>query len=83
MTVFPATAAEALYLADRSLGTVLFLALKMGRPTFLEGEAGVRPYGRASFAFFRNASTLALEDARYLAKVLRDCGADDAIAANR
>jgi MoxR-like ATPase len=29
------------YLADRSLGTVLFLALKMGRPLFLEGEAGV------------------------------------------
>src|ERR1700739_2676709 len=33
--------AEAEYLADRSLGTVLFLALKMGRPIFLEGEAGV------------------------------------------
>ena len=29
------------YLADRSLATVLFLALKMGRPLFLEGEAGV------------------------------------------
>src|SRR5271156_7033474 len=29
------------YLADRSLGTVLYLALKMGRPIFLEGEAGV------------------------------------------
>src|ERR671926_611209 len=33
--------AEANYLADRSLSTVLFLALKMGRPIFLEGEAGV------------------------------------------
>jgi len=33
------TAAD--YLADRSLATVLFLALKMGRPLFLEGEAGV------------------------------------------
>src|SRR6202051_5032922 len=33
--------AEAQYLTDRSLGTVLFLALKMGRPIFLEGEAGV------------------------------------------
>src|SRR5207302_8086227 len=33
--------AEADYLADRSLATVLFLALKMGRPLFLEGEAGV------------------------------------------
>jgi MoxR-like ATPase len=33
--------AKADYLADRSLGTVLFLALKMGRPIFLEGEAGV------------------------------------------
>src|SRR6185295_10688029 len=32
---------EANYLADRSLATVLFLALKMGRPLFLEGEAGV------------------------------------------
>lgn len=28
------------YVADRSLATVLFLALKMGRPLFLEGEAG-------------------------------------------
>jgi MoxR-like ATPase len=33
--------AAANYLADRSLATVLFLALKMGRPIFLEGEAGV------------------------------------------
>jgi len=29
------------YVAERSLATVLFLALKMGRPLFLEGEAGV------------------------------------------
>jgi len=29
------------YIADRSLATVLFLALKLGRPLFLEGEAGV------------------------------------------
>ncbi len=29
------------YIADRSLSTVLYLALKMGRPLFLEGEAGV------------------------------------------
>jgi len=29
------------YIADRSLATVLFLALSMGRPLFLEGEAGV------------------------------------------
>jgi MoxR-like ATPase len=29
------------YVADRPLGTVLFLALKLGRPLFLEGEAGV------------------------------------------
>ena len=29
------------YVADRSLATTLFLALKMGRPLFLEGEAGV------------------------------------------
>ena len=33
--------ASADYLADRSLATVLFLALIMGRPIFLEGEAGV------------------------------------------
>jgi MoxR-like ATPase len=33
--------ASAKYLADRSLATVLFLALRMGRPLFLEGEAGV------------------------------------------
>lgn len=29
------------YIADRSLATTLFLALKMQRPLFLEGEAGV------------------------------------------
>ncbi|HUN50947.1 MAG TPA: MoxR family ATPase [Candidatus Sulfotelmatobacter sp.] len=29
------------YVADRSLATTLFLSLKMGRPLFLEGEAGV------------------------------------------
>jgi MoxR-like ATPase len=33
--------AAADYLADRSLATVLFLAIRMGRPLFLEGEAGV------------------------------------------
>jgi MoxR-like ATPase len=32
---------EAGYVADRALATVLFLALRMGRPLFLEGEAGV------------------------------------------
>ncbi len=39
-------AAEALlaagsYVADRSLATAVFLALELGRPLFLEGEAGV------------------------------------------
>ncbi|MDE0650317.1 MAG: MoxR family ATPase, partial [Gammaproteobacteria bacterium] len=29
------------YVADASLGTALFLALELGRPLFLEGEAGV------------------------------------------
>lgn len=29
------------YVPDRALATVLFLSLKMGRPLFLEGEAGV------------------------------------------
>jgi MoxR-like ATPase len=32
---------RAQYVADRSLATVLFLSLKMGRPLLLEGEAGV------------------------------------------
>ncbi len=29
------------YVADRALSTVVFLALRLGRPLFLEGEAGV------------------------------------------
>ena len=29
------------YIADRSLATAVFLALRLGRPLFLEGEAGV------------------------------------------
>ncbi|RAI00228.1 ATPase [Acuticoccus sediminis] len=33
--------AAADYIADRSLATVLFLALRLQRPLFLEGEAGV------------------------------------------
>ncbi len=33
--------AKADYIGDRSLATVLYLALRMGRPLFLEGEAGV------------------------------------------
>jgi MoxR-like ATPase len=32
---------DRLYVADRGLATALFLALKLGRPVFLEGEAGV------------------------------------------
>lgn len=32
---------QAQYVASRSLATTVFLALKMGRPLFLEGEAGV------------------------------------------
>ncbi|MEQ8344812.1 MAG: MoxR family ATPase [Sneathiellaceae bacterium] len=43
----PATIEDALdvlergdYVADRALATTLYLALKMGRPLFLEGEAG-------------------------------------------
>ena len=32
---------EQLYLADRGLATSIFLSLKLGRPLFLEGEAGV------------------------------------------
>jgi MoxR-like ATPase len=33
--------AKADYIAERSLATVLYLALRMGRPLFVEGEAGV------------------------------------------
>lgn len=33
--------ADGNYVADRSLATAVFLALKLGRPLFLEGEAGV------------------------------------------
>src|SRR5262247_3156798 len=29
------------YVADRGVATVVFLALRMGKPLFLEGEAGV------------------------------------------
>ncbi|MDD3824526.1 MAG: MoxR family ATPase [Anaerolineae bacterium] len=32
---------EHAYVTDRTLGTVLFLALKLGKPLLLEGEAGV------------------------------------------
>ncbi|HEX9674972.1 MAG TPA: MoxR family ATPase, partial [Anaerolineales bacterium] len=32
---------EQSYLADRGLATALFLALRLSRPLFLEGEAGV------------------------------------------
>ena len=33
--------AEGQYVCDRSLATTLFLSLKLGRPLFLEGDAGV------------------------------------------
>ena len=33
--------AEQGYVCDRALGTVVFLSLRLGRPLFLEGEAGV------------------------------------------
>ncbi|MDH3644771.1 MAG: MoxR family ATPase, partial [Gammaproteobacteria bacterium] len=29
------------YVAERSIATAVFLSLKLGRPLFLEGEAGV------------------------------------------
>ena len=48
MSVLPASIDETLkllgganYVSDRSLATVVFLALKLGRPLLLEGEAGV------------------------------------------
>ena len=33
--------ADAGYVADRALATVIHLSLRMGRPVLLEGEAGV------------------------------------------
>ena len=36
-----ATLSRGNYVADRSLATALYLSLKLGRPLFLEGEAGV------------------------------------------
>jgi MoxR-like ATPase len=33
--------AQADYVAERSLATAVYLSLRMGRPLFLEGEAGV------------------------------------------
>jgi MoxR-like ATPase len=48
MTQFPASIddtetllSEAGYVSSRALSTVVFLSLKLGRPLFLEGEAGV------------------------------------------
>jgi MoxR-like ATPase len=48
MAALPGSIDEALdllqagdYVADRSLATAVFLSLKLGRPLFLEGEAGV------------------------------------------
>src|SRR5579872_5095710 len=48
MTALPAAVDDTLallkrgnYVGDRSLATAVFLALKLGRPLFLEGEAGV------------------------------------------
>ena len=32
---------EERYIADRSLATAVYLSLRLGRPLFLEGEAGV------------------------------------------
>jgi hypothetical protein len=46
------------YVADRSLATVLFLALKMGRPLFLEGEAGVGKTEIAKVLARRSAARL-------------------------
>ncbi|HEV7713279.1 MAG TPA: AAA family ATPase, partial [Asanoa sp.] len=54
----PKALAEALattgYLADEGLATAGFLALKLGRPLFLEGEAGV---GKTAFAQALAAAT--------------------------
>ena len=48
MAALPASVSDTLellgrgnYVADRSLATAVYLALSLGRPLFLEGEAGV------------------------------------------
>ena len=46
-TALAAALAETGYLADEGLATAGFLSLKLGRPLFLEGDAGV---GKTSFA---------------------------------
>jgi MoxR-like ATPase len=45
------------YVADRSLATVLHLSLKMKRPLFLEGEAGVGKTEIAKVLSKRSAAT--------------------------
>lgn len=50
------------YVAERSLATAVFLSLRMGRPLFLEGEAGV---GKTEIAKVL-ASTLGR-------RLIRDC----------
>ena len=66
------------YVAERSLATVTYLSLRMGRPLFLEGEAGVgkteiaNSCGFKSYDFTAAASTArraitAIRCARYSA----------------
>ena len=47
------------YVADRALATAVFLALRMDRPLFLEGEAGV---GKTEIAKVLAASARAQAD---------------------
>jgi MoxR-like ATPase len=44
------------YVGDRALATVIFLSLRLGRPLFLEGEAGV---GKTEDAKVLQASLIA------------------------
>ena len=48
------------YLADEGLSTAIFLSLKLGRPLFLEGEAGV---GKTEVAKVLSASSKPLSSA--------------------
>lgn len=52
------------YVADRGLAVSVFLALRLGRPLFLEGEAGVGKTSLAAAVDARAARRFATADRR-------------------